>query len=159
MPVTVAADNSPFTIYEFLANNLSNNTIKLNEVSVPTLIVNGNNRAASSIGPSLSDLASLVAGGGASSSSIMAFGDLFLQDSISSACRWLSMFGWPRGRKAISSPTDLRQEVQRGRGHTNTLSYHSPPHPVTYWSSLLHPSRKVWGNPQGSSNAPVSTSP
>ena len=115
VPVTVAADNSPFTFYEFLANNLNNTTIKLNEASVPTLLViTGNNQATSSSTPaSMSDLASLVGGG--ASASTTAFGNLFLQDCVSSVCRWLSLFGWPGGRRAISSPTDLRQEVQKGK--------------------------------------------
>lgn len=120
MPVTVAADNSPFTFYEFLANNLNNTTIKLNEASVPTLLVISNNHRATpgSGRSSLSDLTSLVGGG--ASASTTAFGDLFLQDCVSSVCRWLSVFGWPGGRKAISSPVDLRQEVQRGGTHTLT---------------------------------------
>ena len=111
MPFTVAADNSIFTIYEFLALNLTSASIRPNLDNVPSLVLQGplGLRGTSDSNVSLSS-ASIAPSLSASST----FGDMFLQDCVSAMCRWLSVYGWSEGVKSVALPNDWRQKVGHG---------------------------------------------
>ncbi len=125
VPFTVAADNTVFTIYEFIALNLTNASIHNDNVTgSPNLLLHGHGggRGGMDSSTSLSSARSGGEDGGAMASltgSTSSFGEMFLQDCVSAVCRWLSMFGWSEGVRCVSVPTEVRKRV--GHGELNKI--------------------------------------
>lgn len=110
LPFTVCADNSLFSVYKFLAQNVHLSSVTLTS-NVPTLVLqsqsyevcarNGSVASFSSRGSTVRDIANIST----------TFSDMFHQDCVSAVCRWLSAYGWSEGTKCITSPTDFRVRV------------------------------------------------
>ena len=121
IPFSVCADNSLFSVYEFISDNLNNCQYKRDPATgIPLLHLPSHYHTSSrisSVHSTLSSSTTLRAGSSLPqtlSSCSTGYGGLFLTDCNSYMCRYLSLFGWPEGLRSVQHPTDLVECVGKG---------------------------------------------
>ena len=117
-PFSVTAENSIFTVYNFLAQHMADFELiyhnNLTPLLVPSIALQPPPSSSSDSSLAMEQSSFLVSS---------QFDDMFVQDIVAAVCRWLSVFGWPNRLYHFSNPEILRRGWDGGMCNINVLNY------------------------------------